>query len=180
VQDGHSVNIMLNQLVLNAIPDQAVPASQQVVTVPLSTTSPQSDSLTFTVTAQSLAFVLTQQTGTLTYNSARDNLGGVGDKWLQAAGSQWYFILPGGDLYQWDGGSGATGTLLGNVGTSYYDDPTRLTNPPADDPHATLSISGTTLTITRDPAWVSAIVVTVTASDGVWSDSKTFTTSVTS
>src|SRR5262249_55246409 len=114
-----------------------------------------------------------------TYFSVYDNYGGRSEKWLQASDGQWYFILTNGELYRWDGGAGATGTLLGNVGASYYTDPTRLTNPLAD-PHATLSVSGTTLTITRDLSWVSALVVTVTVSDGHGgTDSRMFTIIVT-
>jgi hypothetical protein len=123
--------------------------------------------LTYAATAQSLAYVLTQQTGPLTYASAYDNWGGRGEKWLQAGGGQWYFILPSGELYRWDGSSQASGTLLGNVGASYYSDPTRLSNPPANEPHAALSVSGNTVAITPDLSWISGLVVTVTASDGL-------------
>jgi hypothetical protein len=164
--------------VLAPIPNQTIAASQQVLTVPLSASDPDGDPLTFTVTAQSLAYVLTQQTGTLTYVSAWDNFGGRGEKWLQATSGQWYFILANGELYQWDGVSRASGTLLGNVGASYHDDPTRLTNPPANQPHAALTIAGNTLLITRDPAWISGMQITVTVSDGLLTDSKTFTVTV--
>jgi hypothetical protein len=82
--------------------------------------------------------------------------------------------LATGELFQWDGGGGASGTLLGNVGSSYYADPTRLTDPPANEPHATLNISGNTLTITRDLSWVNTMVITVTATNVAGSDSTTF------
>jgi hypothetical protein len=165
--------------VLGPIPNQTIPASQQVLSVTLSATDPDGDPLTFTVTAQSLAYVLTQQTGTLTYVSKWDNSGGRGEKWLQAPSGQWYFILANGDLYQWDGNDGASGTVLGTVGASYYDDPTRLTDPPANEPHAVLTLTGDTLLITRDLAWVSGLQITVTVSDGLLTDSKTFTVTVT-
>jgi hypothetical protein len=166
--------------VLAPVADRTVPRSQQVITVPLSATDPDGDPVTFTAAAQSLAYVLTQQTGALTYASVWDNYGGRGEKWLQAGGGQWYFILATGELFQWDGGAGASGTLLGNVGASYYADPTRLSSPPANQPHATLSLSGSALTITRDVTWVSALEITVTADDGLASDSKTFRVIVTS
>jgi hypothetical protein len=179
VQDGHSVTVLLNETTpatphLGLIPDHTIPASQQVLTVLLSATNPNSLPLTYTVTAQSLAYVLTQQTGSLTYDSTLDNSAGRNEKWLQGPDGQWYFILPSGDLYLWDGSSSATGTDLGRVGTSYYDDPTLLANVPADQPHATLTVSGNVLTITRDLAWVSGMVVTVTVSDGRGSDSEVF------
>jgi hypothetical protein len=164
---------------LATIPDQTVPASQLSLDVPLSVTNPGGDPLTFTAVGQSLAYVLTQSTGTLTYASPWDNWGGRSEKWLQSASGQWYFILPTGELDVWDGGMGAHGTALGNVGSSYYADPTRLTNPPANQPHATFSFSGSTLTVTRDPAWDSAFVVTVTVDNGHGTDSKTFAVFVT-
>jgi hypothetical protein len=45
---------------------------------------------------------------------------------------------------------------------------------PADEPHAGLDVSGNVLTITRDLAWVSGLVVTVTVSDGQGSDTEVF------
>jgi hypothetical protein len=165
--------------VLAPIPDQTVPAGQQTLTVTLSVTNPTGSPLTYSATGQSLAYAVTQTTGTLTYNSVWDNWGGRNEKWLQAAGGQWYFILPSGELDRWDGSGGANGTSLGLVGTSYYSDPTRLTNPPANQPHATFSFSGNVLTVTRDPAWVSGIVVTVTVSNSQGSDTKSFNVTVT-
>jgi hypothetical protein len=158
--------------VVSAISDKTIASSQQTLTVSVSATDPHGRDFTFSATGQSLAYVLTQQTGTLTYAPDRDNLGGLNEKWLQAADSQWYFILPSGELYKSDGTDMATGTLLGNVGSSYYADPTRLTNPPADQPHVTFSVSGSTLTITRDTNWISSVVVTITADDG-WSIART-------
>jgi hypothetical protein len=116
----------------------------------------------------------------LTYFSGWDNSGGRGETWLQAHSGQSYFIVANGDLYRRDGGSGATGILLGTVGSGYYDDPARLTNPPANEPHAVLTLTGNTLMIIRDLAWVSSLRITVTVSDGLWTDSKTFTVTVTS
>jgi hypothetical protein len=69
-------------------------------------------------------------TGTLTDVSEWDNAGGRGEKRLQAPSGQWCCILANGDLYRWDGDSGATGTVLGTVGAGYDDDPTRQTRRP--------------------------------------------------
>jgi hypothetical protein len=115
------------------------------------------------------------------YDSTRDNSGGRNEKWLQDPQGQWYFILPTGELDVWDGGSGANGTSLGIVGASYYTDPTLLTNPPANEPHATfmVTLSTNTLTITRDLAWTSSMVVTVTVDNGHGTDTKSFNLTVT-
>jgi hypothetical protein len=162
---------------LAAIANQTMPSSQQTLNLPLSATG--SPPPTFTATGQSLAYVLTRQTGTLTYGSQWDNFGGRSEKWLQAAGGQWYFILPTGELDRRDASAGANGTALGKVGASYYADPTRLTNPPANQPHATFAFAGSTLTITRDLAWTSSMIVTVSVSNGQGSDTKSFNVLVT-
>jgi hypothetical protein len=181
---GKNANVRFSAVsttpLLLAIPDQTIPSSQQTLDVSLSVNNPGGHPLTFSATGQSLAYVLTQQTGTLTYYSAWDNYGGQNEKWLLSSNNVWYFILPNGELHRSDGtASQATGPLLGNVGTSYYSDPTLLTNPPANQPHATFSFTGSTLTITRDLAWTSTVVVTVTVSDGSLSDSKIFDVFVT-
>jgi streptogramin lyase len=165
---------------LDPIADQTVPPDQQVLTVPLSATDPDGDALSFSVSAQSLAFVLNQQAGGLSYHPEFDNSGGAGEKWLLAAdGVTWYFIEADGTLFQWDGSDAVSGTALGNVGSSYYADPTLIAAAPADDPRAALAVSGDTLTITRDPSFVSGMVVTVTVSDGHGhTDSRAFTITV--
>src|SRR5262249_5796595 len=136
---------------------------------------------TFSASAQSLAYLFKQQYGLYTDGNLYSNYYGKQEKWVKGGGTGWYFLLPNGELYQWDGVTDdAVGTLLGNVGTSYHQDPYRLVNAAANDAHVSLSVSGTTLTITRDLSWVSAIVITVIASDGKGgTDSETFTVTVT-
>jgi hypothetical protein len=164
---------------IQPIASSTIPSSQQVVTANLSVSDPDGDPVTVTVTAQSLAYQLSQQFGQFTYSATFDNWGGRNEKWFQAGG-QWYFLLPTSELFRWDGGSGANGTSVGVIGVSYYQDPTRLQNAQANDPHATVVLSGGTLTITRDLSWVSTIVVTVTAADGKGgTDTETFSVFVT-
>src|SRR5262249_55049873 len=130
---------------------------------------------------QSLAFILNQQAGGLTYHPEFDNFFDAGEKWLLASdGVTWYFLTSDGTLFRWDGSSSASGADLGNVGTSYYTDPNLIPAAPADDPRAMLTISGDTLTILRDPSIVSGMVITATVSDGHGhTDSRTFTITVT-
>jgi subtilisin family serine protease len=161
--------------------NQTIPSSQTVLTVPLSATDPEGDPITLSASGQSLAYVLDQQYDFFTSGDFYVGVFGANEKWVQSAAiaSGWAFILPNGELRAWDGSGSASGPLLGNVGRSYHDDPNRLINVPVNQPRATLSILGSTLTITRDPAWISAMVITVTASDGMGSDSRTFTVTVT-
>jgi len=164
---------------LAAIASQTVLASQPVVTVPLSATDVNGDPITFSATAQSLASSLRVQFALFSNGDFNFNATGLQEKWLQGNGDGRYYILANGELYQWHA-NGDPATLLGSVGTSYYEDPLRLVNAAANDPHATLSLDGNLLTITRDLSWVSTVVVTVTASDGHGGiDTKTFVISVT-
>ena len=84
---------------LAAIADRTVSSSQQVLTVQLSATDPDGDRLTFAATGQSLAFVLNQQAGGLSYHPEFDNVFGAGEKWMLAAdGVTWYFLTADGTL----------------------------------------------------------------------------------
>ncbi len=59
-----------------------------------------------------------------------ENWGGKGEKWmLDGANSQYYFILPNGELYRWDESSGraTTGELVATLDPSYHQDLKQLT-----------------------------------------------------
>lgn len=49
------------------------------------------------------------------------------EKWLHGnlnnLGNPWYFVLPNGDLYAWNGKAGLKGTLLLNVGSNGWENP---------------------------------------------------------
>jgi glucose/arabinose dehydrogenase len=86
-------------------------------------------------TAQ-LAFALDQQLSFFTDGNLWENWGGLGEKWLQAAGDddRWYYVTPAGELWAWDGvsgrplGSPLSGTLGATLDSTFYDDPTSLIN----------------------------------------------------
>jgi hypothetical protein len=166
--------------VLSPIPNATIPSSQDVLTVQLSATHPQGKPLSFSATAESLAYVLDQQLGLFTDGDLWQNWGGRNENWLMGNGGQWYFILPNGELYRWDGSGQATGTLVGIPGASYHAQIDQLYNAQPQQPRAALSISGNTLTINRDDGWIGSVVITVTVSDGTLTDSEMFTVFVTS
>lgn len=69
---------------------------------------------------------LDEQLGLWSNGNLSQNWGGRNEKWLQGASNEWYFLLPNGDLYRWDGSAQATGTLVGQVGQACYNDPSLL------------------------------------------------------
>jgi hypothetical protein len=94
------------------------------------------------------------------------------------SGAVWYFILPDGGLYRWDGSSQATGTLIAQLNPADNTDPTRLINAQPGQGPASLSISGSTLTITPSTGFTGVFYVAATVSDGTTTDSKTFKVTV--
>ena len=62
------------------------------------------------------------------------NYGGLSERWLTDGDGRWYYILPTGSLYAWDGIStpqtDLRGTLVARVHTRYYADLELLVTPP--------------------------------------------------
>ncbi|MEZ6125490.1 MAG: Calx-beta domain-containing protein [Planctomycetaceae bacterium] len=53
---------------------------------------------------------------------------GDGEKWVRGGSGQWYYLLPGGDFYRWEGGAGLQGTLIAELPAVVYQKPQLLTN----------------------------------------------------
>src|SRR5262249_25564606 len=131
--------------VLSAIPDQTI-ALSSTATVTLSATDPDGDPLTYSAQANSLAYLLKSKLGLSTNGNYYLNWGGKNEKRVLGNGAVWYFILPNGQFYLWDGSSTATGTLVANLDASYWTDPTLLLNASSVTVPVTLSVSGNRLT----------------------------------
>jgi hypothetical protein len=164
--------------VLDPIPDQDVPAGQRTLAVPLAASDPDGDTLTFTVEAVPVAYLLDQHLGLAAYAPEWDGSGGRGEKWLSAEDGRWYFLLADGELYRWDGGEGASGERVGVPGASSYADPNLLVEAQADRLFATLTVQDGMLLIERDEGTASSLVVTVLVSDGLLDARATFTVTV--
>ncbi|MCI0637986.1 MAG: autotransporter-associated beta strand repeat-containing protein [Gemmataceae bacterium] len=59
-----------------------------------------------------------------------ENFFGADEKWFRgnehAAGNDWYFLLPNGDLFEWNGQISATGNLLANLGVNAWNNIERV------------------------------------------------------
>ena len=63
-----------------------------------------------------------------------ENWGGLGERWVFGEGGNWFFILPDGRFFRWDGVSGQgntalSGTELTEFPTTYFDNPGLITDP---------------------------------------------------
>src|SRR5262249_23080296 len=98
--------------------------------------------------------------------------------WVQGTGGVWYYILPSGAFYRWSG-SGLTGTLVAQLVPSYNADPSLLVDAQPGQGQATITVSGSTLTITPGAGFTGVLYVTATVSDGRLSASQAFRVTVT-
>src|SRR5262249_44010905 len=154
-----------DNLTLSPVADQTVAAGGHV-NVTLSATDSLGRPITYSGTAVSLAYALDQQYGFSSNGNLYFNYGGRQDKWFQGSGG-WYFILPSGGVYRWDGTANqASGTLIATVDTSYYTNPATLYNATPGTPNATVTANGNVLTITPNTGFSGTFAVQATATDG--------------
>jgi len=167
--------------VLTPIGDQTMPTSQNTLDVSLLASDPNmGDVLTFSVSGQSQAYVLDQSLG-LGLSDGNDYLdwGGLNEKWFTTTVGGWYYIKPNGQFYRWLGGALSSDTLVATLDPSYWTDTSLLYNAQANNPPATFSISGSTLTIDPNDGFMGVFYVTVVVNDGNGGiDTKSFKVTV--
>jgi autotransporter-associated beta strand protein len=180
VNDGGAVNNLSNLAsrtvrfsggnqppVIAGIADQTMPPTQDTLTIAVAAHDPDGGAVTLSATVQSQMQALDAQLNFAGVDSASFNYGRLAEKWIFALDGAnnriYYFILPNGDLFRWDGTPFiAQGTFIANVGTGVYADPNLLVNPA---PAAAASFSGSNLTIDPAAAFRGRLLVTVQAVD---------------
>ncbi|MBA4062949.1 MAG: hypothetical protein C0501_04435 [Isosphaera sp.] len=108
-----------------------------------------------------------------------ENFFGAGERWLVNRGGTFYFILPDGRFFLWDGSNAASGTLIATLGSNHHDLIRLLHEGDQGQALASLSFAGNQLTVNRDDGFVASVVVTATAADPDLTGSRTFTVTVT-
>lgn len=86
------------------------------------------------VDEQSSVIQLSRELGL--FQTANDfrNWGGLNERWIHGNDSQWYYILPGGEVYAWEKGTGTgtselKGEKVATLTSAYYSQLDLLTNP---------------------------------------------------
>ena len=141
---------------LSPIEDQQLSHSTDSVTVNLVASDADGDEITFTATADSPAYELSQQYGVHAADSVVatnyfHNVRGQGEKYLQTTTSHgWLYILPNGEVYAW-GGSLQASSHIGTLDSSYHADPSSLINVTSSAALVTLTVDQEADTLTIDP-----------------------------
>jgi hypothetical protein len=166
--------------VLAPIADQTM---SQTKTVPLSASDADGDPLSFsarTVSGSSELYQLDQQLGLDYGGSYFTNNLRLGEKWIASSTSQWYIILPSGELRRWLGTIDSTlsdAALVARLSAEVHADPSLLWNASAP-PSVAYSFANGALTMQLQSAYTGSFVVEVTVSDGQLSASRTFTVTI--
>ena len=97
------------------------------------------------------------------------------ERWIRDESGQWHFLLPDGGLYRWQA-SFAGSTLIAELGSAVYDDPSLLTDP--QDVAIVATLSGNDLTIVAPSDYEGQIYIRVVANDGYQTVSEVLRLSV--
>jgi subtilisin family serine protease len=165
---------------LAAIANQSLAAGQTSLSVPLTASDPDGDTLATSAQVMTPAanlYQLNQQLHLQPPNgSYYTNLWGLGEKWLEGANEQWYFLVPTGTLYHWAGNIPASlQSAAANLGTAVYAEPRLLWQAqPPQAPALTVTIQGGKLSIQRPANLVGVFVVQVTVSDSQTTATQSF------
>lgn len=171
---------------IEPISDVVFPVSQSSTTV--SVVAADSDGHEVTLNADAVientveaeAYALDQQYNFFPAASEGYNYRGLGEKYFYGNGSQWFYILADGEVYQW-GGSVAASNQVGQLDSSYFDDLSLIFNAnPASSisVDVTLAWLGNDLTITPNDGSLTAFTVVVSASDPFVSTTSSFEVSM--
>ncbi|MFP6764664.1 MAG: hypothetical protein VB858_13645 [Planctomycetaceae bacterium] len=99
------------------------------------------------------------------------------ERWIRDSSHQWFYLLPNGELHQWNG-SFDSSRLIATLGTDVYEDPTRLTDPPVIPVRC--SVADGLLSVVAETDYSGTVRIRITASDGITVTSTEFRVAVSS
>ncbi|MBA2115547.1 DJ-1/PfpI family protein [Bremerella alba] len=95
---------------------------------------------------------------------------GNNERWIRSANGGWFYVMPSGEFYQWQGSFGNS-TLLADFDSTHYDDPDLIAEPETID--ASVHVEGDVLVITPDVDYTGSFQVEIGATDGTHNASQT-------
>lgn len=169
---------------IEAINNQLLDANDRVIRIPIVGSDEDGDSLSFGARAvvQNPLAEIRDAYGLKFVGDYYEDLSGLQEKWLRGAGNTSFFILPDGDLIEWQGSFDPTATresLIAKLDASIYEEPSLLwdADPELSAPVA-VAIEGSELVIVPNDGAYGDVTVYVLASDGEDTTSQTFTLSL--
>lgn len=88
---------------------------------------------------------------------------GNNERWIRSGNGGWFYVMPSGEFYQWQG-SFAKSNLLATFDSTHYDNPDLIAEPETID--ATVHVEGDVLVITPDADYTGSFQVEIGATDG--------------
>lgn len=169
VSDGiESASTSFNVDVTNIAPELNIADQEATSGVPLEVALPtvDADGQAITYTVEVLGdelSALDNEHGFWSGGNYYDNYLGQNERWIRDADNQWFYLLPNGQLHQWNDSFDAS-PLIASLDSEVYDDPSLLTDPQAVP--VTASIEDGILIVTAAEEYVGNVQIRITASDG--------------
>ncbi len=88
---------------------------------------------------------------------------GHDERWIRDVNNDWHYLLPGGQLFRWEG-SFESSTLLADLGHDFYEDPSLLTDP---QPMVDAVVENGILRLTALENFTGNIEFRIWATDGI-------------
>lgn len=95
---------------------------------------------------------------------------GNNERWIRSGNGGWFYVMPSGEFYQWQG-SFAKSNLLASFDSTHYDDPDLIAEPEMID--ASVHMEGDVLVITPDADYTGSFQVEIGATDGTHTAGQT-------
>lgn len=165
--------------IFEPIADQVMSRSDDELHVPFIVSDPDGDPLLLSAAVvESELWQLDQQYEFASAENYYDNWGGQNERWVNAGngGAEWFYLLPDGSLYEWQGDFGSS-QQVAELGGSVYEDPALLTDPvaiPVD-----VSLVGDEVVVNPAANFVGSAQVVVMANDGLQTSQTGFFVEVT-
>ncbi len=157
------------------------------MSVPITATGVQGAKITLsaTVAGYSQLYNLEQSLQLQELSGYHTGLYGGQAEWLYSTklnqyGQHWYNLLPDGTLHAWNGSTNpntgsSAGAIVATVDPSVYANPTLLISAQAPvTPVVTAVFNGTTLLLTPPAGYIGTFEVTIKATDGILSSTRSF------